>query len=34
MHEMFFMGNEVKNSWGTLATTDKLIKENLLNQPV
>jgi ABC-type nitrate/sulfonate/bicarbonate transport system substrate-binding protein len=21
-------GNEVKNSWGTLATTDKLIKEN------
>ena len=22
------MGNEVKNSWGTLATTDKLIKEN------
>jgi NitT/TauT family transport system substrate-binding protein len=28
MHEMFFMGNEVKNSWGTLATTDRLIKEN------
>ena len=28
MHEMFFFGNEVKNSWGTLATTDKLIKEN------
>ncbi len=28
MHEMFFMGNEVKNSWGTLATTDKIIKEN------
>jgi ABC-type nitrate/sulfonate/bicarbonate transport system substrate-binding protein len=28
MHEMFFMGNEVKNSWGTLATSDKLIKEN------
>ena len=28
MHEMFFMGNEVRNSWGTLATTDKLIKEN------
>jgi ABC-type nitrate/sulfonate/bicarbonate transport system substrate-binding protein len=25
---MFFFGNEVKNSWGTLATTDKLIKEN------
>ena len=28
MKEMFFMGNEVENSWGTLATTDKLIKEN------
>jgi ABC-type nitrate/sulfonate/bicarbonate transport system substrate-binding protein len=28
MREMFFMGNEVKNSWGTLATTDKLIKEH------
>jgi ABC-type nitrate/sulfonate/bicarbonate transport system substrate-binding protein len=28
MREMFFFGNEVKNSWGTLATTDKLIKEN------
>jgi ABC-type nitrate/sulfonate/bicarbonate transport system substrate-binding protein len=28
MKEMFFMGNEVKNSWGTLATTDKLIKED------
>jgi len=28
MRELFFMGNEVKNSWGTLATTDKLIKEN------
>ena len=28
MKEMFFMGNEVKNSWGTLATTDKLIREN------
>jgi len=28
MHEMFFMGNEVKNFWSTLATTDKLIKEN------
>jgi ABC-type nitrate/sulfonate/bicarbonate transport system substrate-binding protein len=27
MKEMFFFGNEVKNSWGTLATTDKLIKE-------
>ena len=28
MREMFFFGNEVKNSWGTLGTTDKLIKEN------
>ena len=28
MREMFFFGNEVKNSWGTLSTTDKLIKEN------
>src|SRR5919106_3123799 len=28
MREMFFFGNEVKNSCGTLATTDKLIKEN------
>ena len=28
MRELFFFGNEVKNSWGTLATTDKLIKEN------
>lgn len=28
MKEMFFFGNEVKNSWGTLATTDKLVKEN------
>jgi ABC-type nitrate/sulfonate/bicarbonate transport system substrate-binding protein len=28
MREMFFFGNEVKNSWGTLATTDKVIKEN------
>jgi ABC-type nitrate/sulfonate/bicarbonate transport system substrate-binding protein len=27
MKEMFFFGNEVKNSWGTLATTDKIIKE-------
>ena len=27
MKEMFFFGNEVKNSWGTLGTTDKLIKE-------
>jgi ABC-type nitrate/sulfonate/bicarbonate transport system substrate-binding protein len=28
MREMFFFGNEVKNSWGTLATTDRVIKEN------
>jgi len=28
MRELFFLGNEVKNSWGTLATTDKLVKEN------
>ena len=28
MREMFFFGNEVKNSWGTLATTDKVIKEH------
>ncbi|HEY7165105.1 MAG TPA: ABC transporter substrate-binding protein [Candidatus Binatia bacterium] len=28
MREMFFFGNEVKNSWGTLGTTDRLIKEN------
>ncbi|HEV8341755.1 MAG TPA: ABC transporter substrate-binding protein [Candidatus Binatia bacterium] len=28
MREMFFYGNEVKNSWGTLATTERLIKEN------
>ena len=27
MKELFFFGNEVKNSWGTLATSDKLIKE-------
>lgn len=27
MKELLFFGNEVKNSWGTLATTDKLIKE-------
>lgn len=27
MKEMFFFGNEVKNSWGTLATTDRLIRE-------
>jgi NitT/TauT family transport system substrate-binding protein len=28
MKELFFFGNEVRNSWGTLATTDKVIKEN------
>jgi NitT/TauT family transport system substrate-binding protein len=28
MREVFFFGDEVKNSWGTLATTDKLMKEN------
>ncbi len=28
MHQMFFMGDEVKNSWGTVATTDELIKRN------
>jgi NitT/TauT family transport system substrate-binding protein len=27
MKEMFFFGNEVKNSWGTVATSDRLIKE-------
>ena len=27
MKEMFYFGNEVKNSWGTLATTDGFIKE-------
>jgi len=27
MKELFYFGNEVKNSWGTLATTDRLIKE-------
>lgn len=27
MKEMFYFGNEVKNSWGTTATTDRLIKE-------
>jgi ABC-type nitrate/sulfonate/bicarbonate transport system substrate-binding protein len=27
MKEMFYFGNEVKNSWGTLATTDRFIKE-------
>jgi ABC-type nitrate/sulfonate/bicarbonate transport system substrate-binding protein len=27
MKEMYYFGNEVKNSWGTLATTDRFIKE-------
>jgi len=27
MRELFFFGNEVKNSWGTLATSDRFIKE-------
>ena len=27
MRELLFFGNEVKNSWGTLATSDRLIKE-------
>ena len=27
MKELMFMGNEVKNSWGTFATTEKFIKE-------
>ena len=27
MRELLFLGNEVKNSWGTLATSDRLIKE-------
>jgi len=27
MKEIFYFGNEVKNSWGTVATTDRLIKE-------
>jgi len=27
MKEVFYFGNEVKNSWGTVATTDRLIKE-------
>ncbi len=26
MKELFYFGNEVKNSWGTLATTDRFIK--------
>jgi NitT/TauT family transport system substrate-binding protein len=27
MKELFYYGNEIKNSWGTLATSDRLIKE-------
>src|SRR5215813_3520772 len=27
MRELFFLGKEVKNSWGTLATSDRLIRE-------
>lgn len=27
MHELFYYGNEVKNSWGILATSDRIIKE-------
>lgn len=27
MREIFYFGNEVKNSWGILATSDKLLKE-------
>lgn len=27
MKELIYFGNEVKNSWGTLATTDRFIKE-------
>ena len=27
MKKMFYFGNEVKNSWGTVATSDRLIKE-------
>jgi len=27
MREMFFMGNEVKNSWGTTAASEKFMKE-------
>src|SRR5215471_9652398 len=27
MRELLFFGDEVKNSWGTLATTDRFIKE-------
>ena len=28
LRELLFMGSEVKNSWGTLATTDRLLKKN------
>jgi ABC-type nitrate/sulfonate/bicarbonate transport system substrate-binding protein len=28
MKELFFLGNEVKNSWGTLATSDRLLQED------
>jgi NitT/TauT family transport system substrate-binding protein len=27
MRELFFLGNEVKNSWGTLASSERLIRE-------
>ena len=27
MKELFYFGKEIKNSWGTLATTDRVIKE-------
>ena len=27
MKDLFYYGNEIKNSWGTLATSDRLIKE-------
>jgi ABC-type nitrate/sulfonate/bicarbonate transport system substrate-binding protein len=27
MKELFFLGNEVKNSWGTLATSDQLLQD-------
>ena len=28
MREQFFLGREVKNSWGTLATSERIIEEN------
>lgn len=28
MREQFFLGREVKNSWGTLATSERIIQEN------